>query len=273
MEEATRWIELDGAVNVRDLGGLATTDGPATRFGRVLRSDNLQDLTPSDVRRLVGDLDLRHVVDLRSGPEVRLEGPGPLTREAAVTIHHLSLFAEGGQHTDVAADAAEEEPGTAVDTDKVLPWQTRRGDGPEHDRSVLHYLGYLHERPDSIVTALRVMARGDGAALVHCAAGKDRTGVVCAFALETVGVVREEIVADYARTGERIEALLGRLRASRTYGPDLDSRPADTHIPHAFIMEKFLSVVDERFGGVRGWLGLHGWTDADSAALRSRLVG
>ena len=278
MDEPTRWIELDGAVNARDLGGLATTDGSATRFGRVLRSDNLQDLTPADMRRLVGDLSLRHVVDLRSGPEVRLEGPGPLTGEAAVTIHHLSLFAEGGQHTDVAADTADESPGDAVDAvdaidaDKVLPWQTRRGDGPEHDRSVLHYLGYLHERPDSIVAALRVMARGDGAALVHCAAGKDRTGVVCAFALEAVGVIREEIVADYARTGERIEALLARLRASLTYGPDLDSRPADTHIPHAFIMEKFLSVVDERFDGVPGWLGLHGWTGADTAALRSRLV-
>jgi protein tyrosine/serine phosphatase len=271
MTTQTRWIELDGAVNVRDLGGLATTDGLATRFGRLLRSDNLQDLTPADVHRLLGDLALRHVIDLRSHPEVRLEGPGPLTREPTVTIHHLSLFAEGGRHTDVAADT-----GTAtgaIDADKILPWQTRRGSGPESDRSVSHYLGYLRERPDSIIAALRVIARDDGAALVHCAAGKDRTGVVCAFALEAVGVTREAIVADYARTGERIEALLARLRASRTYGPDLDTRPADTHVPHAFIMEKFLSAVDEQFGGVRGWLGRHGWVDADTTALRSLLVG
>src|ERR1700754_3142527 len=115
MNDQTRWIRLDGAVNVRDLGGLDAADGLTTRFGRVLRSDNLQDLTAADVRLLVGDLDLRHVVDLRSDPEVRLEGRGPLTREPAVTVHHLSLFPEGGLFTDVAADS--------IDADRVLPWQ------------------------------------------------------------------------------------------------------------------------------------------------------
>jgi protein-tyrosine phosphatase len=268
MDTQTRWIELDGAVNVRDLGGLATTDGGTTRFGRVLRSDNLQDLTPEDVRRLIDDLALRDVIDLRSGPEVSLEGPGPLTRAPGVSIHHLSLFAEGGEYTDVEADIPQEE----VDVDKVLPWQDRPGEGPEADRSVGHYLGYLQERPDSIVNALRVMATSEGSALVHCAAGKDRTGVVCALALETVGVIREEVVADYARTGERLEGILRRLRGSETYAADLDSRPADSHLPHAYIMDKFLGSLDESHGGALGWLTSHGWTDADTRALRARLV-
>lgn len=94
MNEVTRWIALDGAVNVRDLGGLPTVDGGTTRFGRVLRADNLQDLTDADVEKLVGELKLRDVVDPRSNAEVALEGPGPLTRIAEVTIHHLNLFAE-----------------------------------------------------------------------------------------------------------------------------------------------------------------------------------
>jgi protein tyrosine/serine phosphatase len=274
-----RWIDLDGAVNVRDLGGLPTHDGGATRPGRVLRADNLQDLTPGDIDRLVTGLGITHVIDLRSGPEVSLEGPGPLTRIARVRIHHLSLFTEGGVFTDVEADRAPEPPRSpgapgpaGVDIDAVLPWQARQDSGPQAERSVGHYLAYLADRPDSIVAALRVMAHEPGGSIVHCAAGKDRTGVVCALALEVAGVTREAVVADYVATGERLEQVLARLRASTTYAADLDSRPADSHLPHAYTMEKFLATVDERHGGPLGWLTQHGWTDADTVALRARFV-
>ncbi|MQY08994.1 tyrosine-protein phosphatase [Actinomadura macrotermitis] len=266
MSDSTRWIQLDGAVNIRDLGGLPTHDGTTTRRGRLLRSDNLQDLTVTDIRHLLDDYHLKNVIDLRSDAEVHLEGPGPLTRTPSITIHHLSLFSEGGRHTDVAADQPD------IDIDRVLPWQNRPDHGPLHERPIGHYTGYLRDRADSIVSALRVMARTDGSALVHCAAGKDRTGVVCALALEVAGVTREAIVADYAQTGERLDAVLARLRASTTYAADLDSRPADSHIPHAAIMEKFLARVDEEHGGTLAWLAGHGWTDEDSTALRDRLL-
>lgn len=152
----------------------------------------------------------------------------------------------------------------------MLPWQNAAY--PEHDRSTGHYLGYLEERPDSVVAALRVMTRTDGASLVHCA-GKDRTGVVCALALEASGVTREAIVADYAQTGDRLEAILRRLRSSDTYAADLDSRPADSHRPHASIMEKFFARMDERHGGPMTWLASNGWTDEDTDAIRERLIG
>jgi hypothetical protein len=97
--------------------------------------------------------------------------------------------------------------------------------------------------------------------------------VVCALALEVAGVTREGVVADYVATGERLEQVLGRLRSSTTYAEDLDSRPADSHLPHAYTMEKFLATVDERYGGPLGWLTQHGWTAADTAALRVRLIG
>jgi protein-tyrosine phosphatase len=263
----TRWIELDGAVNVRDMGGLATTGGGTLAGGRLLRSDNLQALTPADVDHLVTRIGIRHVVDLRSDTEVQIEGPGPLTREPRVTIHHLSLFAEGGGLTDVDADT----PPAGVDTDKILPWQSRpEGDGHESERSVGHYLGYLAERPDSVIGALRVMAQGTS--IVHCAAGKDRTGVVIALALDVLGVPRDQIVADYAATGDRLEAILTRLRTSPTYAQDLDSRPADSHMPHPYTMEKFLTVLDERDAGPQGWLRHHGWTDDDTTALQAALL-
>ncbi|WP_062353486.1 tyrosine-protein phosphatase [Herbidospora yilanensis] len=266
MNENGRWIVLEGAVNVRDLGGLPTVDGGVTRSGRVLRGDNLQSLTPADVNLLVAELKLRHVIDLRSNTEVRLEGPGPLTGEAAVEIHHHTLFAEGGLFTDAASD----DPDEAEIDERALPWADAERLDPEL-RVTGHYYGYLRDRPDSVVAALRVMAHGDGAALVHCAAGKDRTGVLCALAQEIAGVTREAIVADYVATGERIAAILERLRSSDTYRVDLDSKPADSHVPRAEYIEHFLDILDTRYGGPMGWLAEHAWTGDDTAALRARL--
>jgi protein-tyrosine phosphatase len=263
MNDLTRWIDLEGAVNVRDLGGLATVDGETTRFGRVYRSDNLQGLTERDIELLVGDLKLRHVIDLRSTPEVNLEGPGPLTAVPEVSIHHLTLFAEGGRYTDVEADT--------VETDRVLPWQERGEEDLAELKVTGFYYGYLRERPDSILAALRALAGEDGAAIIHCAAGKDRTGVVSALALEIAGATREAIVADYVATGDRLEGILARLRSSATYRDDLDTRPADEHRPRPEYIEQFLRVLDDRFGGPLAWLTSQGWTEADSQAVRSRL--
>ncbi|WP_214106742.1 tyrosine-protein phosphatase [Acrocarpospora catenulata] len=261
MNEHERWISLEGAVNVRDLGGLPTDDGGTTRSGRILRADNLQGLTPTDVDLLVGTLKLRHVVDLRSIAEVRLEGPGPLADMPEIAHHHHTLFAEGGQFTDVDADTIDE---------RALPWANGRGEDREL-RVTGYYYGYLRDRPDSVLASLRALAHDDGLAVVHCAAGKDRTGVVCALAQAVAGVTREAIVDDYVLTGERIAAILERLRASETYRVDLDSKPPDHHVPRPEYMNRFLLTLEERFDGPLGWLAAQGWTEADTGALRARL--
>jgi protein-tyrosine phosphatase len=276
MTDQPRWLPLDGAANARDLGGLPTDGGGETAAHRLLRSDNLQGLTPGDVRFLVDDVGLRTVVDLRTDVEVELEGPGPLTREPLVDIRHLTLFPESGGRTDVDAD-----------TDTVLPWQadgedarrgsalssTPPGEAPEPgSRAIAFYLAYLRDRPDNIVAALRAIGGSDGAAIVHCAAGKDRTGVVVALALSVAGVPRDRIVADYAATADRMTPLLARLKASDTYREDLDSRPDDSHRPRAETMRRFLAHLDEHSGGPLGWLASAGFGPADVERLRSRLV-
>jgi protein-tyrosine phosphatase len=274
MTDQPRWLPLDGAANARDLGGLPTEDGAETAPHRLLRSDNLQGLTPGDVRLLVDDVGLRTVVDLRTDVEVELEGPGPLTREPLVAIRHLTLFPESGGRTD-------------VDADTLLPWQadgedarrgsalrdTPSGEPPEPgSRAIAFYLAYLRDRPDNIVAALRAITDSDGAAIVHCAAGKDRTGVVIALALSVAGVPRDAIVADYAATADRMPALLARLRASDTYRDDLNSRPDDSHRPRPVTMEQFLAHLDQQYGGPLGWLESAGFGASDVARLRARLV-
>jgi len=266
-----RWLRLDGTTNTRDLGGLPTTDGGRTKPGRILRSDNLQTLSEDDVRRLVGEIGLREVIDLRTTAEILLEGRGPLRDVAEVTHRHFTLLPERGHHTDVFA--AEEEPLDLPEgwTESLLPRQTPpHGEAePPAGRS---YLGYLADRPDAVVAALRALAEpGPGASVVHCAAGKDRTGVVVALALAVAGVGREAIVEDYAMTADVIEALVARLAASPTYAPDMDGKDLDRHTPRADTMDRLLTVLDERFGGPLGWLEAHGFGAEDQARLRTRL--
>jgi len=265
----SRWIELDGAVNVRDLGGLPTHDGRHVLLNRLIRADNLQGLSASDVRRLVDDHEVRSIADLRTGAEVAHEGPGPMTREPQVRTENLSLFPEAGHNTDVAA--------LDDDAPVVLPWHRldrEAAESGEPRRSVSSvYLRYLDDRADSVIEALRLVAHTDGAAIVHCAAGKDRTGVVVAFALAEVGVTREAIIDDYALSAERIEAIFGRLRASRTYADDLADQSIDRHRPRATTMQTLLDAMDEVHGGVPAWLRSHGWTDDDDGdALRKHLL-
>jgi len=249
----TAWIDLEGAVNAR-----------AVVPNRLLRSDNLQDLTPRDVQHLVEDHRLSAVIDLRTGAEVRLEGPGPLTRVEDLVIEHRSLYPEAGERTD------------AIEADTIVPWQNggdRGANLPGETPTVRAYWGYMEKRPDSIVAALRTIAAppGDGAVLVHCAAGKDRTGLVVALAMEIAGTDRDAVVAEYARTGERIERIVARLASSPTYAHDMRTDDPAHHTARPESMARILELLDERHGGPAGWLGEHGFDGDDALALRARL--
>ena len=252
------WIELEGAVNVRDLGGLPTQDGRRTAGGRLLRADNLQELSASDVAKLVRDIGVTTVVDLRSSNELESEGPAPLDAVAGVRHVHHPVLPEVGSTTDVIAEAL---------LIKANHDKSRYPDDPVCG----HYLGYLEDRPDQIVAALRSIAHSEGAALVHCAAGKDRTGVVVALALTVAGVCPEDVVEDYAASGDRTEAVLARLRRSRTYARDIDSKPVTAHRVRPETMAAFLEQMGSRYGGVDRWLADHNFGAEDLRLLRAKL--
>jgi protein tyrosine/serine phosphatase len=253
------WIELEGAVNVRDVGGLPTDDGRKTVDARLLRADNLQELSPADITRLVHDIGLTTVVDLRSSAELTSEGPAPLDAVHGVQHIHRPVLPERGSATDAVADA-------------LLTRDDQDRSRYPADLTCGHYLGYLEDRPRQVTAALRDIAHAPGAALVHCAAGKDRTGVVVALALSAAGVRPEAVVADYAATGDRIEAVLGRLRRSPTYASDINSKPAATHRPRPETMAAFLEQMDARYGGVTQWLADHQFAADDLDLLRTKLL-
>jgi protein-tyrosine phosphatase len=241
--------------------------------GRILRSDNLQTLSEEDVRRLVDEIGLRQVIDLRTTAEILFEGRGPLRDVPQVTHQHFSLLPERGHYTDVFA-VEEDDPEIELPAgwaESLLPRQVAAHDEGESP-AVRSYLGYLGQRADNVVGALRAITwDGDGAAVVHCAAGKDRTGVVCALALAVAGVPHEEIVADYAMTADVIDALVAKLAASPTYAEDMVARDVASHTPRAETMDRVLTLLEERHGGPAGWLDAQGFGVDEQSALRARL--
>ena len=269
-----RWIHLEGTANTRDLGGLPTTDGGRTLPNRILRSDNLQTLSDADVQLLVEKIGLREVIDLRTSAEVLLEGRGPLRSRPEITHRHFTLLPERGQYTDVFAAEEDEVPDLPTGwLDSLLPRHVAEHDEGE-PAPVRSYLGYLTQRGDAVVEALRALAaQTEGASVVHCAAGKDRTGVVVALTLAVAGVPHEEIAIDYGLSGEVIDAIIARLRATPTYGGDTAQRNTADHAPRRETMDRVLELLDERYGGPLGWLETHGFGADEQAALRARLRG
>ena len=255
---AMAWIELDGAVNVRDVGGLPTTDGGKIAEGRLLRGDNLDGLTPDDVHRLVTERGLTTVVDLRSTEEHAAATPGPLAAVGSVRHVRLSLLPEPGVLAGTLGGTM------AIRTEQALalcPSDIRAG----------FYLGYLEYRPAGVVEALRSIAASPGAALVHCAAGKDRTGVIVAMALSVAGAELAAITADYAASADRIGAILARLRGQTAYSEGVEKADTAEQTPRAETMDAFQTELAARYGGAEGWLAGYGFGADDAAALRARL--
>lgn len=263
----SRWLDLDGVVNMRDVGGIPTSDGGAVAPRRLLRSDNLQELSEAAVRHLVDEVGVTDIIDLRTEVEVHLEGAGPM-RAQPLTHHHHSLIRE------TTPDDAD--PGDTAARALVVPWSKRSGRPapPKRDDDfwASHYLGYLADRPESVSAALHAVAGSTGAAIVHCAAGKDRTGTVVGLALSVAGVADDDIVADYVATGERLDAIVERLLSRPTYSEALRDQPRTHQLPRPETMQRILTVLRERHGGAAGWLGEHGWSQAQVQRLRDKLL-
>ncbi|MGH2883315.1 MAG: tyrosine-protein phosphatase, partial [Solirubrobacteraceae bacterium] len=188
-----------------------------------------------------------------------LEGPGPMTTEPTVRIEHRSLYPDSGTNTD-------------LELDTIKPWRRPSDSEFSNEPAVVRaYLSYLSRRPDSIVGSMRTIARAGRAVLVHCAAGKDRTGVVIAVALDAAGVHREVIVSDYLITGDRIERIMERLVSSSTYRAEVEGHDPRNLAPAPGVMERVLEIVDERFGGTAAWLSANGLDRGDLERLRRRL--
>jgi protein-tyrosine phosphatase len=219
----SRNLEFEGCVNFRDLGGYATTDGRTVAWRRLFRADGLNKLSDSDLAQLA-ELGLSTVIDLRTLDEAEQRGSFPVDR-FPVSYVGLPL-------TD------------------VLPATETLSDWREAAYVATRYGSMVAEGGAVLTAAIDALA-GSGAlpAVMHCSAGKDRTGVLSALLLAFLGVPDETIVADYALSAAAMDRLLARLKAEYPEAQDEVERyaPAILHVvPET--MEQFLADVRAGYG-------------------------
>jgi len=234
-----RHIELAGVLNLRDVGSYPVTGGGCVRWRALLRSDALHQLDRGGQDVLAG-LDLRTVVDLRTPPETRA-APSMLDGLGA-RVTHVSIL-----RGDLQA----------------LPLELE---------AIYRYM--IVDCADAVAEAIRALCAADSLpALVHCSAGKDRTGIVIALVLAVLGVPDEVIAADYALSSRYLDpdstAAIGQLQASTGLGESL-TRPLLVS-PPALILD-VLTWVRAAGGSVDGYLLDHGLGQAELDQLRSALI-
>jgi protein-tyrosine phosphatase len=235
----SRRIPLPGTLNVRDLGGYPTRDGGSVRWRTLLRSDALHRLDDTGRAALAG-FGLRTVVDLRTGEEAQ-SAPSALDGTGA-RIFHVPLF---------RAEAI--------------------GTLPPELAAVYRHM--IDDRGAAIAEAVgRLSAGGALPGLIHCSAGKDRTGLVVALVLAVIGVPDEIIAADYAMSAQNLDAdtaqVISRIQAiSGGYRLDLGVLGS----PPELILEALARVRDQA-GSVTGYLVGHGLPRPAVETLRSALV-
>ena len=231
MSSGPRWLELAGAHNVRDLGGLPA--GVRRVRPRVLlRGDHLDGATEQDLAVLRDEVGLASIVDLRTPREA----PEPREWVGALGLARLHL--------------------PLVDlTGTTAPRQVRAEFG---DDLGAVYRRMLEVAAPNLVRILEFLVEdGHTPALVHCAAGKDRTGITVAVLLAAAGVEEPAIVADYAATGERLERVRAALAQQRIYRQLREDSPPAAPLASTAI-EAVLGAVGAHQGGAAGFLVAHG---------------
>jgi protein-tyrosine phosphatase len=250
----TRWsrfIPLDGPINFRDLGGYSALGNRVVRRGALYRSDAHDTLSPADITLLTDGIGVRSIIDLRSSDEVHETGLSPLTQRGA-KVYNVPLVDDG-----------------------LAFW------GEYGESLAERYLVVVRASAGRIVSALDLLASMEGPTVFHCAAGKDRTGLVAAIALHLLGVSDQDIAFDFALTERILPDLRDRIHAQITQNPALsatfDSAAGRAHAAEmisarASTMRAVLAILRADYGSVEAWLRAAGLESRTIRRLRQKML-
>jgi protein-tyrosine phosphatase len=233
-----RHLAWAACLNIRDFGGLRTHDGRLTKLGVLVRASMIGSLNPEgeEAMRAHG---VRTVVDLRWPAEVEAQP---------------SIFAKGIPYRN-----------TPVDSDRQLALLDHASSG-----TMARQLATLAQPSSGIRDALEAIAWSEPAVVIHCQAGRDRTGIVTALILAAAGVVDEDIDMDYCASDEALAdeyARLSREQPGETVGmPGAVER-------RKRVMGLVLRTMREAYGDARSYLAALGVTPGAANRLRQMLVG
>ncbi len=242
-----RLVQLDAVHNFRDLGGYPARDGLVTRWRQLYRADGLYRLTATDIE-VVRDLGLNTVIDLRTHDELIERGTFPHQTIEVTFTHHPVIDATWALEDHVHKSAHE-----------FLTWAYR-----DMLRVGSRVLGQA-------ITDLA--APGALPAVFHCAAGKDRTGVLSALLLSALGVPRSVVLADYALTADGMERM--RAWTLREY-PEMAAKMAET--PSMFLaalpesMGEVLDEIEASHGSIEAYVRSIGVSAASIESLAASLL-
>lgn len=239
-------LSVDGLVNIRDLGGLVTVDGRVVRSGRVLRSDNPKALTDTGREQFLDLVAPGVVIDLRIPMEVSREGYdlGPRVR-----VVNCPMMPQSGVNDEqIAAGAC--------------------------DNLVDDYMRQIKVNAPYVAEVLSIIADPVNLPVViHCTAGKDRTGISVAMLLDILGVSHEHIAADYHVTTKNMAPVVERIRSAPVFKENgLAYAPDWIFASDEETMLAFLERMTDTYGGAAAWALEHGMTSDQLDSLRASLL-
>jgi protein-tyrosine phosphatase len=240
-----RHLIFEAGFNCRDLGGYRTDDGRTVRWGVVYRSGSLHRLTSADLE-CANRIGLRTVIDLRSSAELERSGRISVTD---VAFHHAPLFEEDS-----------------------LPFKWAEPDDPEPPLGE-DYVAIAENGASALATALGVIAEGEHPVVFHCAAGKDRTGILAGLLLSALGVPDQTIMEDYELTNLSLAAHLSWAKVNDPKeAAEIVARPKWLLQSSGPAMKAFLEILRARHGSIEGYLRGLGVKDKTLDTLRARLL-
>jgi protein-tyrosine phosphatase len=240
--------------NFRDCGGYVTIDGSRMRTGRLYRSGTLDDAKAADLRTLQ-TFGLKTIVDLRAPREKKKELP------------HL----DGVLRIDVPIELENRV------REKIQPLMTQRGaEGEVIDILKQMYRDLADEAWPQAGKLFKILLNADAyPVLIHCRAGKDRTGFMCALVEQAVGVERAAIFQDYCETNNHfglVSSRMERLMKIMSFGHlQLENVRASLSAREEYLQAAF-DQIDQCHGGMTTYLAKCGVLESEIATLRGLLV-